>query len=405
MTKQLFLISFIALFSSICLAQTANYWTPKSDFGGLKRERACAFTIGDKAYVGTGVDTAEIVHKDFWSFDPDADVWTQIADLPGSVRRNAVAFTVQGFGYVGTGMDSVEATAPGANSLNDFWKYNSMTNTWTSVAPYPGASGMGVYFATGFAIDSKGYVCGGKQGPNWYSNQLWEYKPTLNQWTQLANFPGGVRYQLASFTIDYKAYVGLGADQDMYRDDMWAFDATTNQWSTSAPLPASERGAAMTFSIGQRGYVCMGTNGGVLDDLWEYNPFENNWESRATYGGTKRKGGVGFSINGLGYVGTGDGNSGKKASFHEYHPPLVVGLDENQIDISLYPNPVQNELHLSSNSTDISTIEVVDQIGRVVITKNYSKSIDISSLPRGHYLLVAKASNAQILSQKRFLKI
>jgi hypothetical protein len=34
--------------------QTENYWTKKSDFAGLKRERAVAFSIGDYGYVGTG---------------------------------------------------------------------------------------------------------------------------------------------------------------------------------------------------------------------------------------------------------------------------------------------------------------------------------------------------------------
>lgn len=391
--------------TSFSWGQTANYWTPKSDFGGLKRERAVAFTIGDYAYVGTGVDTAEKVHNDFWSFDPVADVWTQVANIPGSVRRNAVAFTIQGFGYVGTGMDSVVATTPGANTLNDFWKYNPTTNSWSSIAPFPGSFGAGLYFATGFAIDSKGYVCGGKRGPNNYTNELWEYKPSLNQWTQLPSFPGGVRYQLTSFVIDYRAYVGLGADQDMYRDDIWAFDATTNQWTSVSPLPASERGSAMTFTIGQRGYVCMGTNGGYLDDLWEYNPFNDSWSSRATYGGTRRKGGVGFSLNGLGYVGTGKGNSGKKSSFHEYHPPAVVGLDESEMEIALFPNPVQIELHISANLNSIEEFNVVDAMGRIVIQQEASNKINVYHLPKGTYTLIAKSSTNEILSQKRFIKI
>jgi N-acetylneuraminic acid mutarotase len=264
---------------------------------------------------------------------------------------------------------------------------------------------MGLYFATGFAIDSKGYVCGGKRGPNSYTNELWEYKPTLDQWTQLPNFPGGIRYQLCSFVIDYKAYVGLGTDQDMYRDDMWAFDATSNQWSAISPIPASERGSAMTFSIGQRGYICMGTNGGYLDDLWEYNPFNDTWSSRATYGGTRRKGGVGFSLNGLGYVGTGKGNSGKKSSFHEYHPPLVLGLDELAIEINLFPNPTQFELHISTNSTEIKTFAVIDAMGRTISSHSFSSKIPVHTLPKGNYTLVALSNENQIISQKRFLKI
>ena len=78
----------------MAFTQTENYWTKKTDFTGLKRERAIAFTVDDFAYIGTGVDTAEFVHKDFWQYDPIVDVWVQVADLPGTARRNASAFSM-----------------------------------------------------------------------------------------------------------------------------------------------------------------------------------------------------------------------------------------------------------------------------------------------------------------------
>jgi len=69
--------------------QTENYWTKKSDFAGLKRERAVAFSIGDYGYVGTGVDTAEIVHNDLWKYDPTLDTWTHM-----HIRAYTHAYTV-----------------------------------------------------------------------------------------------------------------------------------------------------------------------------------------------------------------------------------------------------------------------------------------------------------------------
>ena len=181
---------------SLANAQTSNTWTKKSDFSGLKRSRAVAFSINDIGYVGTGVDTAEIVHNDFWQYDPTLDTWAQVADLPASVRRNAVGFAINNKGYVGTGMDMAEASMSGSTTLNDFWEYDPALNAWTQKANYPGGFGFGVYFATAFVSGSKGYVCCGKLGPNDYINQLWEYKPAIDQWAQLPGFPGGVRYQL-----------------------------------------------------------------------------------------------------------------------------------------------------------------------------------------------------------------
>lgn len=395
----LFIVSATSLFG-----QTANFWTKKADFGGMKRERAIAFTIGNKAYVGTGVDTAEVVHRDLWEYDPLTDVWMQKADNPGQPRRNAVAFTIQGFGYIGTGINANSSTESGATKLKDFWRYDAALNTWTQVADYPGSGGNGVYFATGFAVDSKGYLCGGKMGPNYYSNQMWEYKPSLNQWTQLPNFPGGVRYQLSSFAIDFAGYVGLGTDQDMYRKDFWKFDVASNQWSQIANLPASERSSAMTFTLGQRGFVCMGTNGGDLGDLWEYNPFTNDWSSKAPYEGSERKGGVGFSINGKGYVGTGKGESGKKESMYEYTPSEVLEVNELTAQVELYPNPTVDKINLTYNAAAIQSFKIYSAMGREIISADQVSHIDVSDLPSGTYLLFAMDHQQNVVSNYKFIK-
>ena len=66
--KHLFTLSAFLL-TTLLIAQE-NDWDKRADFGGLKRERAVAFSIGDYGYVGTGIDTAEIVHNDLWRFDP-----------------------------------------------------------------------------------------------------------------------------------------------------------------------------------------------------------------------------------------------------------------------------------------------------------------------------------------------
>lgn len=401
--KNLFILFTSFLLGASSFAQGANDWTKKSDFAGLKRERAVAFSIDDMGYVGTGVDTAEIVHNDFWQYDPTLDTWAQVADLPASVRRNAVAFAINDKGYVGTGIDLVTASTPGATTLNDFWEYDPVLNSWTQKANYPGGFGFGVYFATGFAIGSKGYVCCGKLGPNNYINQLWEYKPATDQWSPLPGFPGGVRYQLSSFTIGYNAYVGLGTDQDHYRKDIWQFSAATNQWTQKADLPASERSAASTFSLGERGYVCLGSNGGLLDDLWEYNPYTDSWSIRATYGGSPRKGAFAFTANGRAYVGTGKGYSGKKASVHEYNPPLVIGLDELENDLSFYPNPANNVIHLKSKSSSIETISIYSNQGALVYKSAFNSTINTEALQPGVYFIQGMDANKNTTATQKLI--
>ena len=384
-------------------AQTENFWTKKADFGGLKRERAVSFTIGNFAYIGTGIDTTEVVLKDFWKYDPSLDTWTQVATLPGSKRRNAIAFTIGDYGYVGTGMNEAIATNPGATPLNDFWQYDAASNSWTAKASFPGGGPWGLYFATGFTIDSKGYICGGKMGPNDYTNEFWEYKQTLDQWVQLSDFPGGVRYQLASFVIDFKAYVGLGTDQDLYRNDIWQFDAATNAWTAKNDFPSSERASTMTFTIDQRGYVCMGANGGLLDDLWQYNPFTDSWAPKASYGGSSRKNGVGFTLNGKGYVGTGKGYSGKKASMHEYTPNSVLGANEIEIEIAVYPNPANDCINLRYESSEIQSFDLYTMTGQKIFSEEQVTKIDLRDYQAGSYLLIGKQSNGNIVTQQTII--
>jgi N-acetylneuraminic acid mutarotase len=84
-----------------------NTWTKLNDVGMGKRERATGFSIGSMGYVCGGMDTAEVIHKDLWAYDPQNDTWSQKADLPGSARRDAISFVINNYAFVGSGMDSV----------------------------------------------------------------------------------------------------------------------------------------------------------------------------------------------------------------------------------------------------------------------------------------------------------
>lgn len=389
------------LFPTLIQAQY-NVWNKLNDVGMGKRERAVGFALMGKGYLFGGQDTAEVIHKDLWSYDPATDIWTQKADLPGSARRDAVSFAIGNYAYVGTGMDSV--SAPTGITLKDFWRYNPLTNAWTAVADFPGMGGNGVYFSTGFSVEGKGYICGGKTGSATYSAQLWEYKPSNNQWIQRASFPGGVRYQMASFVVGSKAYVGMGIDQNIYKKDMYCYDPGANLWIPIAPFPAYERGAASTFTLDERGFICLGNNGGLLSDLIEYNPKTDTWTLRAAYGGSERKSAISFTIDNKAYVGTGKGYSGKKASFYEYAPCDYAGIEVIENSLSIYPNPVRDVLTISGLNQKIERIEVVNTLGRLEIQLNCASSstqcFPLDQLKAGQYILRFIATDGQIISRK-----
>lgn len=406
MLKRIFTIISIGLVVT-GFAQTQNFWTKKNDFGALKRERASAFSVNGKGYVGMGVDTNEVVHKDLWEYDYLTDAWTQKASLPGSVRRDAIGLAIDNFGYIGLGIDSAEAFQ--GNALADFWQYNPATNTWTQKANYPGAGGLGIYFATAFSLDHKGFVCCGKIGSDNYSNEVWEYKPFSDTWAQRGNFPAGDRYQLSSFVVNGVAFVGLGADYNTYRKDMWEYNAGSDVWTQKANFAGGERGSASTFTLGQRGFVCLGADGGLKNDLWEYNPFQDSWTARASYDGSARKTAIAFTVNGKAYVGTGNGYSGKKGSMYEYTPMLILGVNEteNATAISVYPNPVADHFTIEQNSTDISNYELISLDGKLLMniaaTNENSIRAERNEIAAGCYLLLAKDENGQTLGTQKMI--
>ncbi|MEY4803782.1 MAG: hypothetical protein RL331_295 [Bacteroidota bacterium] len=379
-----------------------NTWTKLNDVGMGKRERSTGFSIGGLGYLCGGLDTAEVIHKDLWAYDPQTDAWTQKADLPGSARRDAISFVVNNFAFVGSGMDSI--SGPTGNTLKDFWRYNPTSNSWSAIADFQGAGGEGVYFATGFAVGGKGYLCGGKTGPNLYSSQLWEYKPGNNQWIQRASFPGGVRYQMSSFVVGSKAYVGMGTDQNIFKKDMYCYDPGANTWQTIAPFPGYERSAASTFTLEGRGFVCLGNNGGLLSDVIEYNPESDTWTLRAAFGGSERKSAVSFVIDNKAYVGTGKGYSGKKDSWYVYAPSNYAALEELEVTLSIYPNPVCTDLTIKGLTSFVEDVKIYNAMGIEVLqleaTSAYSSAIDLSMLPAGSYVLYFGFADGQSLTKK-----
>lgn len=390
MVKQISLI-ILVLSSGILFSQVGNSWNKRASFGGLKREKAVAFSIGDLGYVACGVDTAEFTHNDLWSYDPSADTWTQLASIPASERRNAIAFAINGKGYVGTGFSLDDGDL--GTKLKDFWEYNPLVNNWTEKAHYPGGGDTGIYQASAFAVLDKGYVVGGKIGSDAYIPEMWQYDPATDNWMARTNFPGGDRYQLVSFSLENRAIVGLGTDHDVMRKDLHEYNPVTNTWEDLPNFPGTERTQCSSFSIGTNGYIIFGSDGGLKDELWEYNYYSGSWIMRAPFPGGGRISGIAFSIGDKGYAGLGKEISGKKQSFYEYTPAGPLSVDElNPLSWSIYPNPIESQatiqLPAGMNSGYLKLFTISGQeIYNLTIT-NPTFTLDCSDLSPGTFIVV-----------------
>jgi N-acetylneuraminic acid mutarotase len=333
------IVIFISQLTINSSAQGPNTWTQKANFGGIPRLQAVGFSIGTKAYIGTGGIGGFV--NDFWEYDPSSNTWTQKASFPGTPRYGAVGFSIGTKGYIGTGYDNT------IGSRRDFWEYDPSSNTWTQKASFGGTARDE---AVGFSIGTKGYIGTGEDTSGNFVNDFWEYDPSSNTWTQKANFGGTPREYAVGFSIGAYGYIGTGYDNTIgYQRDFWEYDPSVNIWTQKANFGGLPRVMAVGFSIGSQGYIGTGDGGfGVfLNDFWEYNPTSDMWTRKANFGGTARKEAVGFSIGSQGYIGTGYDGSDRN-DFWQYNPSCNFPSSPTNT------TPPANQNICSGNSTILS---------------------------------------------------
>ena len=74
-------------------------------------------------------------------------------------------------------------------------------------------------------------------------------------------------------------------------------------------------------------------------------------------------------------------------------------------NLNLFPNPTHNELFLLLDNASDFTYQVIDVHGRVYPTSIDEKSIDVSNLASGIYLLITSYKKSNKVFQNKFIKI
>ena len=81
--------------------------------------------------------------------------------------------------------------------------------------------------------------------------------------------------------------------------------------------------------------------------------------------------------------------------FHSFVRP--TSLDENSIEVSIYPNPASDVLHVSAE--EMVKVAVYDMTGRQVYEGN-QQEISLTTLTDGLYLVQVTLSNGRVINQK-----
>lgn len=307
-----------------------NIWVKQNDITGVRRG-AVAFNIDTVGYVGTGESNTGICYDDFYRYDPKLNRWTQLAnlgtDFSDDKRLYAVGFGIDGKGYIGLG----EANT--GEQKDDFWEYDPDLGVWSKFA----FLGSKRSKAIAFTIGNNAYVGLGEYGATVNSrsalNDFYKLDPASKTWTQQESFPDGKRTDAAAFAIGANGYIMGGADENgNLLNDLWIFSPGTGSsdgdWYEAEVFPGAARKSAAAFSVNGIGYIVMGqdADGVFLRDMWSYEPEPaKKWTKKQDFKGDARIHAVGFSVFDRGYIGTGyDDNDKYRDDIYEYIPE---GLD------------------------------------------------------------------------------
>jgi N-acetylneuraminic acid mutarotase len=272
---------------------------------------------------GEGVDVSGVTTElnDLWMFDPSSSQWTWMggsnkgvlsfysslgqpgiygelgvpsaSNIPGSRYDAATWVDAQGNFWLfgGTGQDGDGLST----LLNDLWMFNPATLQWVWV----GGSSVGVvdvgYIAGAYGTlgqpaagnypgsrsgaaawtDGSGnvWLYGGQEGDvTGYSNDLWKYEPSSNQWAWMAGASvacSNENYPDSACTQHTAAYGALGIPG-------------SGSTPGGGPVNASWTDKQGNFwLLGGNNPIVNGTNGGdgygLANELWAFNPSTGLW--------------------------------------------------------------------------------------------------------------------------------
>ncbi len=217
-------------------------------------------------------------------------IWTRKKDFPGKPRMQALQFSANGKVYVGLGESGTRSSQPTWEYYNDLWEYDPILNIWTQKASLPAMERSRV---PTLIFDTKIYIVGGTISANLSTipNEVWEYDVLTDAWTQKNDFPGDA--SSFGFTANGKGYIGGGENGfSTSLNHFWEYDPTLDSWTQKQDHPKNIHIGAKSGSFHDYGFAISD----YYMNLWKYDHITDNWTDIALCT-TNRVAGSPFVIN------------------------------------------------------------------------------------------------------------
>ncbi len=236
-------------------------WTQLNDVP-FRDHHTNGFGLNGKAYVikGSPVDNNGVDQNEMWIYDATSDTWEFETHVPGPGRGFSIGDDMDGKYYFGFG-----------SNRNDLWEFDPSDNSFTELPSCPCTPRAHPAFV---AHNGKIFM-GSGSGPDGDLNDWWIYDFSTEQWEEKEGIPGPIRHHPFQFGIEDNIYVGGG-----HRDNWLKWDIAEESWTEIDNRPEG-RVAGTQFSYDKYGFVLAGDradHGPILNQHFlMYDPEEDSW--------------------------------------------------------------------------------------------------------------------------------
>lgn len=268
------------LYSQVAYSQDSitilpGKWTRLANAPFKGRARMAHFVWNNKGFIVGGTLAASnplYKYKEVWEFDITTRLWTRKNDFPFDIH-DAIAFNVNNriFLIGGTKFNGLKAFNP------EIFEYDPAGDTWTSRGVHPQLK-TGRSLMAGTALNNKIYIGTGTREGTLYENAIFNsaewmmYDPATNTWTDLAPVPGAPTRGAACFQDGKDVYLAGGQDINQHvLTSVQKYHVASNTWESLPEIPAAlARSQAAVAYV--RGVPCL--FGGLVDGI-EYSNTNN----------------------------------------------------------------------------------------------------------------------------------
>lgn len=218
------------------------------------------------------------------------------------IQKLNAAFGPCAFGAVASGWrkaaDNFSFSGPGYVFNNKTYAFNGASVFMVDLNAHQSTLKANLYQSTGFsgyssfASTDKLYVFGGYKWPSGqdpqYDNSLYEFDPTTERLTKIADFPGQSRTGAVGLAFDGKCYIGGGGYYQKFQtnsdgstsystqstSDTWQLDLSTGKWSPERVtlFPNTVGWPVRTLMYNGKGYAFW------YNYAYQYTPATDVWQ-------------------------------------------------------------------------------------------------------------------------------